>query len=469
MSPECIRVKSQKVGPIGIVVADEVLRAVQRVDGRVISSQVPITDDLSSSMRLLLSSSSFSGRAVTIGLEGGSVLVESMVVPASSSGEAESLAAKRLKGDPVFNDARSALEVSVAPATGRGGQSMVILAAVNRERIAAVMEACRAQTLAVQAVEAAALASWRAWSGIGNQLRLVRGEKQDIILAGVDGKLGFCRVVDGPVSSAELRATITRVASLFAGSFNAITINGHFDDAIDSMVRGLGLEIRTPDEDIEDAQALGLSREGIVLTEFTPPEERDLRTRRKARKARLGLVAVGLSLAVFSAVLGFQRIYELEADKLGVEAALVREADDRAELERLEQRLNDGQAVDASVELGLPGHRMSRLFSVLLNATPAEVTLELAVIDDVEEMPEAAAIQKRDRRKKPMTEGPRPRSLVVHLNGLAAGDTVVNQFAADLFASEAFDDVRIEASERVLLENGTEGERFKIYARARTR
>lgn len=461
--------KSQKVGPIGIVVADDVLRAVQQVDGRVISSLVPIADDLTRSMRMLLSSASFSGRAVTIGLEGSSVLVESMVVPASSSGEAESLAAKRLKGDPVFNDASSALGVSVTPATGRGGQLMVILAAVNRGRIAAIMEACREQTLAVQAVEAAALASWRAWSGTGNQLRLVRGEKQDIILAGVDDKLGFCRAVDGPLSSAELRATITRAGSLFAGSFNAITISGHRDDAIESMVRGLGLEVRTPDEDVEDAPALGLSREGTVLTEFTPPEERDLRTRRKARKVRLGLVAVGLCLGVFAAVLGFQRIYELEADKLGVEAALVREADDRAELERLEQRLDAGQAVDAAVELGRPGHRMSRLFSVLLNAAPAEVTLALAVIDDVAETPKAATTQKRDKRKKPKTEGLVPRSLVVHLNGLAAGDTVVNQFAADLFASEAFDDVRIEASERVLLENGTEGERFKIYARARTR
>lgn len=461
--------KSQKVSPIGVVVADDVLRAVQQIDGSVISSQVPIDGDLKRSMRKLLSSSPFMGRNVVLGLEGRSVLVESMVVPDCSTAEVEDLAAERLKGDPVFSDESSALGVSVAPATGRGKQSMVILAAVNRERISAIMDVCREQALIVQSVEAAALASWRAWSGTGNQLRLLRGARQDIIQAGVDGRLSFCRVVDGPLSAVELRATITRASSLFAGNFNAITVNGHFDEEMQAMARDLGLAVRTPDEEVEDAQALGLSSEGTVLTEFTPPEELMLRTRRQMRKTRLVVVAAGAVLGMIVAAFGFQKIFSLKSTKVDLESHLKLEAAARTELAGLEQRLAAGQALDAQVERGRPGHNMSRLFSVLLNATPKQVMLELAVIDDIEDVLEVVVTKKRDKRAKPKPKGPVPRSLVVHLNGLAAGDAVVNQFAADLFASEAFDDVRIEASERVLLENGAEGERFRIFARAGTR
>lgn len=463
--------KAQKVSQIGIVVADKTLRAVQRIDGRIISSQVPLDDDMKRSMRKLLSSSPFSGRNIAIGLEGASVLVESMVVPARSSSSAETLAAERLKGDPVFNDESSVLGVSVAPATGRGDQSMVILAAVNRDRIAMIMEACREQALVVQAVETAALASWRAWGGQGNQLRLVRGERQDTILAGVDGKLTFCRVVDGPVSAAELRATITRASSLFAGNFDTLTVNGSFDDEMQVMARGLGLSVEASADGIEDPQALGLAMEGPVLAEFTPPEERVLRTRRRVRKTRLSMGAAAGAIAVVVGVMAFQKISDLQASKASAETQLNMDADARMELAKLEQLLKDSKDIGAELEKGRPGHDMSRLFSVLLNATPVDVMLESTVIDDIEDLPAVEKSSKRGRRSKSEDEpaGPVPRSLEVQLNGLAGSDVAVSQFAANLFASEAFSDVRIETSERMLLQNGLEGERFKIYARAETR
>ncbi|GEM_PF-2155096 len=463
--------KSQKVSHIGIVVADQVLRAAQRIDGRIVSSQVPLGDDMKRSMRKLLSSSPFSGRNIVVGLEGDSVLVESMVVPSRSSNAAEGLAAERLKGDPVFNDETSVLGVSVAPATGRGEQSMVILAAVNRERIAAVMAACREQALTVQGVETAALASWRAWSGTGNQLRLVRGERQDIILAGVDSKLMFCRVVEGPMSAAELRATITRASSLFSGSFDSLSVSGSFGPEMQAMAQGLGLAVETTMADMDDPQALGLAMEGAVLAEFTPPEERELRTRRQVRKTRMVMIAAAAAAAVVVGVLGFQRISVLKADKLSVETRLRVESESRTELAKLDQQLRGSQALAAEVTRGQPGHAMSRLFSLVLNAAPEDVMLESTVVDDVEDAPVVVQTKKRGRRgseeEKPV--GPVPRSLVVRLGGLAGSDVAVSRFAADLFASEAFADVRIETSERTLLDNGMEGERFRIYARAETR
>jgi len=59
--------------------------------------------------------------------------------------------------------------------------------------------------------------------------------------------------------------------------------------------------------------------------------------------------------------------------------------------------------------------------------------------------------------------------LDVRLNGLARNGSAMRAFAEALLATGAFTDVRIEASERVLLGTGIEGERFRIYAQAETR
>ena len=62
-----------------------------------------------------------------------------------------------------------------------------------------------------------------------------------------------------------------------------------------------------------------------------------------------------------------------------------------------------------------------------------------------------------------------PNQLEMWFTGLAGSDSAVSGFARGLLDSLAFTDVRIENSERVLLENGDEGQRFRMYARAETR
>ena len=66
-------------------------------------------------------------------------------------------------------------------------------------------------------------------------------------------------------------------------------------------------------------------------------------------------------------------------------------------------------------------------------------------------------------------DGPIRRILEIQLNGLAANGIAVRDYADVLLSTKAFKDVRVESSERVLLGAGTEGERFRIYARAETR
>ena len=52
---------------------------------------------------------------------------------------------------------------------------------------------------------------------------------------------------------------------------------------------------------------------------------------------------------------------------------------------------------------------------------------------------------------------------------MAASNVVVRDFADALLKSKAFSNVQVEASERVLLGMGVEGERFRVHARAETR
>ena len=210
--------KGQKASRIGIVVADEMLRAAQWVDGKLVTSSVAVGKDFKKSLRQLLTSSPFVGRDTVVGIEGNSVLIESLVVPGGVSKSAKAVCAERLRGDPVFHEDAAALGVAVAsPPTGNG-PSLVILASMIRERISEIMQSCRELELRVHSVEAAALASWRAWNGEGLQVRLLRNRKTDVVLAGTDGKPMFCRVVEAPISSMELRATITRAASLLGTS-----------------------------------------------------------------------------------------------------------------------------------------------------------------------------------------------------------------------------------------------------------
>ncbi|MBM3985376.1 MAG: hypothetical protein FJ296_06775, partial [Planctomycetes bacterium] len=233
-----------KVGPIGLVFADGAIRAAQVLDGRTVNASVPVGDNAKKSLRQLLSLAPFSGRSVVVGLEGSSVLVESVVLQPGQAKEARRICADRLKGDPLFSTEKAFMAVAVESlGGGKGGpaQALAIMAVVNRERLAELMKLCREVELDVVSVEAAALAAWRVWDRPGLQVRLVRSAGHDLVLAGVDGKLLFCRIVEAPIAPAELRATIGRAASLLgAEGFEALEASGLDDEARKAVGEGLG-------------------------------------------------------------------------------------------------------------------------------------------------------------------------------------------------------------------------------------
>ena len=446
--------KAQKVSRIGIVVSDGAVRAVQRVDGELVRAQVPCSEgDLTRSLRKLISSSPFIGRNVVIGLEGKAVLVESLVMPAGGGRNPESICTERLKGDPVFNAEHAALGVAVAGGSASESAQMVMLAAVDKERIAEVMQCCRDTSLEVHAVEAGALAAWRAYTGVGLQVRLLRGERQDVVQAGLDGRLSFCRVVSHPIPMTELGATITRAASLLGGRFERLTVSGPVDAELAALSRNLGLELAQPDEDLEDPAATGLATEGPILTEFTPPEERELRARRRVRKVRFGMVSAGLALLLVAGVLGFQRLSTLRQREAGLETEIKNRTEAAQELQGLRERLGAVQAADVRIEDAIPGHRTSGLWALLVNTAGAGTQLETVTIED-----SAAPQFSRSSRQ-----------LAIEIAGLAADGEIVRSYADALLASGAFTDVRVKNSVRLLLEGGAEGERFKIAAMAETR
>lgn len=458
--------KGQKASRIGIVVADEMLRAAQWVDGKLVTSSVAAGKDLKKSLRQLLTSSPFVGRDTVVGLEGASVLIESLVVPAGVSKSAKAVCAERLKGDPVFHEQAAALGVAVAnPPTG-AGPSLVILAAILRERVAEIMQSCRELELRVHAVEAAALSSWRAWNGEGLQVRLLRSRKCDVVLAGTDGKPLFCRVVEAPISSMELRATVTRAAQLLGTSgFPKLETSGIEVEQARRLGADLGIAVEPTGVGIVDPAAQGLASEGVILTEFTPPEERTLREQRRTRKVSTAVAMAGAVVILIAGVLGYGRISELSEQKRGLEEA-ARSADQaRMELATQQAELARLQSVDVTLTEARPGHRMSRLWELIVNAAPEHLLLDSV---DIKDLPQDAPKPKQAGAKAPPATG---RMLEIRLNGLAGDAYDVRRYMDNLLDSGAFTDVRQEGSERVLLGNGRggEGERFRIYARAETR
>ena len=178
----------RKSGKIGLVVADDQVRGIQYVDGKVVTATVAAGENLKKDLRKLLSTSSFVGRNVSIGLEGQSVLVESLVLPAGSK-PAKSVCNDRLKGDPVFNQERAIMGLAEESSSTSKGSSLVVMVAMLRERLAEIMAVCRELQLDIETVECAALSSWRAWQSEGTQLRLIRSGDRDLVLAGRDDQI----------------------------------------------------------------------------------------------------------------------------------------------------------------------------------------------------------------------------------------------------------------------------------------
>ncbi len=462
--------KRRKVGNIGLVVGNDTIRAAQNVDGRMIWSSVPAGENVKKSLRQLLSSAPFVGRNVVVGLEGSAVLVESIVLPPGSAKEARKICTDRLKGDPLFNAEKALLGIAVESmpaADGSQPSALAIMAAMNRERLMDLMQLCRDVELNVQAVEAAALAAWRAFTGAGLNVRLVRSGGHDLVLAGLDSRLLFCRIIDAPVPAPELRATVGRAASLLgAEGFPFLTTVGVDDAARQDIAAVLGVEVLVPPKSLEDAAAVGLATEGPILADFTPPEERVLREKRRVRKIGIGMAAACGVIVLAAGVLGTQRIGNLHERKQSLNQLREMVQADKQQLEELSAKLAREEANEAVIFEARPGHRMSTLFALISSRTTDAISIETAKVNDIESPDLATSGKTKDKKEK--RTGPVPRVLEVRLNGLARTGIAVRQFADSLLASGAFSDVRVEASERVLLGVGMDGERFRIYARAET-
>lgn len=456
--------KRRKLGPIAVVVADDQLRGVQAAERGLSTASVGLADGFKKSLRQLLSSAPFVGRDIVLGLEGSSVLIESIVLPPGGAKDARKACADRLKGDPLFNAEKAQLGMAIETmpaAEGAAPSALAIMAAVNKERLAELMKACREIEVNVLAVEAAALATWRAWAGQGVQVRLVCSGTQAALLAGHDSKLLFCRTIEVPIQAPELQATIARAASVLAcEAFPSITVTGLDEAATTQLAEELGIALAPPPKAVADAAAAGLATEGPILADFTPPEERVLREKRRVRKVSVAMAFGFAVLASTAGVLGSQKVRDLEVQKMSLESRLEIVHKDKTALDEVNAELARDEANEKVIDHARPGHRMSTLFGLVSKCAGDGISLEtVKVLDQALDDPRAADA----------TAGALRRMLDIRLSGLARSGTDMRAFAESLLATGAFTDARIEASERVLLGNGIEGERFRIYAQAETR
>jgi len=461
-------VKRRKVGPVAVVVADDQLRGAQVSDRGMVTATVALKDGFKKSLRQLLSSAAFVGRDVVLGLEGSAVLIESLMLPPGGAKDARKACADRLKGDPLFNAEKAHLGMATETmpvSDGAMPSALAIMAAINKDRLAEVMKACHEIEVNVMAVEAAALATWRAWSGTGVQARLVCSGSQAALLAGQDDKLLFCRTIEVPIHAPELQATIARAASVLAcEGFASITATGLDETVAGPLAGDLGLAFEAPPQAVADAAAAGLATVGTVLADFTPPEERVLREKRRVRKVSVVMAAVCAALVLGAGVLGTQKIRATEDKQANLKSRLEIVRADKHALEEVGADLQRDQANEQIIDHARPGHRMSTLFSLVSQSAGDGISIETAKVVD-----QPLADGKTAGAAAASSSGPRRRMLDVRLNGLARNGSAMRAFAEALLATGAFTDVRIEASERVLLGTGIEGERFRIYAQAETR
>ncbi len=474
--------KRRKSGNIGIVVANGMLRAAQIVDGRTLSASVEADDNLDNlkkSMRQLLTAAPFSGRHVVVGLEGDAVLVESLVVPSTQQKSVRAFCADRLKGDPLFDPAKAVYGSSVGSAPGTGNnrnESLAILASIEQARLQRVIQTCREMELVVQTVEAAPLAGWRAWSGEGLQARFLRSEVGDVVLAGHEENLLFCRVVPGAMTLGELSTTLQRAASLLgADKFDHMEATGLSDADMQILSGDLSVTVTAPQDDMVDPIAIGLATEGESTIDFTPPEERELRAKRQVRKLRIGMGGIAAALIVTAGIIGVQQEGGLQEQRQALERQVQLLRDTQKQTDDLVKDFELARSNEEIIVSARPGHRISTLFQLIANSA-TDVAFESIRIDDVEDkVARALAIslakEKKGNKKKTIDELDIPvtRMIELRVSGWATDSMAVREYADVLLGTSAFSEVRVESSERVLLGQGDEGERFRIYARAETR
>jgi hypothetical protein len=158
-----------------------------------------------------------------------------------------------------------------------------------------------------------------------------------------------------------------------------------------------------------------------------------------------------VALLLVAGVLAFQRLSSLRTEEMTLKNEISNLDMAQVELTELRGRLAGVIERRERVTDAVPGHLTSRLWSLLLNKAPDSLFLETATIED---------------RVDNATSG---RLLAVKLAGLAADGDSVRVYAEGLLDSGAFANVRVDTSERVLLDGGVEGERFRITATAETR
>jgi hypothetical protein len=456
-------VKRRKVGPIGIVVADGELRAAQRSERGLVHAAVKIEDSLKKHLKQLLSTAPFVGRNVVLGFEGDAVLVESFALPAGAGKDVRKLCQDRLKGDPLFSPEKAQLGVAVESLPGGNDAAspcVAIMAAMNKQRLADLMKACRESELNVVAVEAAALAAWRAWRGKGTQCRLVVSGRSAAVLAGLDETLQFCRILETPIQAEELQATLVRVSTLLGVEpITTLQAAGLEPDLCAVLADAAGVEIGSPAQAMQDAASAGLATPGDLQADFTPPEERILREKRRVRKVGI-VMAAGCGLLVLSAgVLGTGKLTKFRNDRTLLEQQRDLARNNKLELDRVNADLAREQANEATIADARPGHRLSTLFTLVSASASDAISFETVKVNDIVD-PLTRSVAKQP--------GPVERILEIRLNGLARTGPAVRRFSDALLSTGAFKDVRVEASERVLLGVGIEGERFRIYAKAET-
>jgi len=456
--------KRRKSGPVAVVVADDQLRGAQAGEKGIVTASVGLADGVKKSLRQLLSSAPFVGRDLVLGFEGSSVLIESLVLPPGGPKDVRKACADRLKGDPLFNAEKAHLGMATETmpvSDGAMPSALAIMAAINKDRLAEVMKACHEIEVNVLAVEAAALATWRAWSGTGVQCRLVCSGSQAALLAGQDDKLLFCRTIEVPIHASELQATIARAAAVLAcEAFPSITVTGLEESVAGPLAEELGLSFEAPPQAVADAAAAGLATTGTILADFTPPEERVLREKRRVRKVSVVMAAGCAALVLGAGVLGSQKVRAMEDEQANLKSRLEIVRADKHALEEVTSDLSRDEANEQVIDHARPGHRMSTLFGLISKSAGEGISLETVKIVDQ---------PREDGKVADAASGPRRRMLDVRLNGLARNGSAMRAFSESLLATGAFTDVRIEASERVLLGTGIEGERFRIYAQAETR
>ncbi len=447
-----------KKSDIGIVIGTDTIRAAQSLNGQVLTGSVSLEEEspeLTRALRQILASSPFQGRDVSLGFEGTSVLVESIVIPERQSHGLQALCEERLKGDPIFGDGRAVSglrrchQVSDSPLSN---ETLAILVAIQKTRFDDVIEACRELGLSVAGVEAAPLAAWRSWSGDGAQLRLVRSEEGDTILAGEDDALIFCSVVPRTRGAEGTILSLNRAMSLLGSDkISEIMASGMTETERETLSNAIGLSVRLLPDTEGDMAAIGLASEGVSLIDMTPPEERQIREKRRLRRVGRIMAGTAAVLVAMGGIVGFSGRLSLLEQKASMSAQVEQLEQTQSWLDGLNGELETVRTADHVVRTALPGHRMSTLLFHLMDAGTS-ITFEAIEVEDV-----------------PLLDGDAPRVLNITVHGLGETGVVIRDYVDALIETGAFVEVRLDSSERVLLAGSDETVRFRVTAEAETR